>query len=814
MDQGESAPAKSTIFFSRANVAHLSNKDHFKRYMHAEPLLEPTLEEGPGNRPGPPNLARGEPLSDLKQPVELFAPLGNVLLDVVTPASAASVLFMINATALPFRPDLTPPLARPTTFNDDLSLGPFRPRKHVWSGEQRRGIAMHVADAISIPGHVMKGLGLEFFLAKDIPLPEEISEAISFMLSTLLSPQADFWTDQLARVRLVVEQASDLQREWYQKVDPRIHCAAGKFNFIAMMSLMDQFNMGGKAWLRQFVWGFPITGDLSQAGVYPTDPMVQPAPDLSKLWDETAIRYQTRAKGSVWPNADHLWTEALGQVRKGWLSAPLPINANGQCPDAAIGPINISFRFAVDQMNKLRACDDLKYGTTNLFCSVWAPVKLPTWDHIAQLAALVRNTKCAWSFFKTDHESAYKQLPIDPEDQNLSAVALRHPVAGNWMAFVPRTLLFGAVAAVLHYNCFSRAVAVLFTRVTGAPLLSYFDDFGSLVPSEALGQSLEAFMAFCQLLGLKLKDSKTEKGPALTFLGIFGEFPGPHNDMSSTISLPREKALRWGAKLQGYVAQRTIRHKDLESVIGELSFTQTSVMGRVGRAMMTSLYQKLNAKFYCADLTDRELTTLNWWSVALLNLTPRLTKNRHPRTDLIIYTDSATTTQIIAAVLIDPRSFRDTLTTTAVLSARVGPHWKKLFADTCEIYGLEMLAICAILFDPLSDLTGLNITFFVDNNNSLDALVSNAPGPPVIAAMTQLIWYRIADLNAAVWFERVPSTKNIADLPTEMKQMPFPSRHIANFRCLQRAFDLIVASTAAIQAGKPAQPLQNPPFTP
>ena len=96
-------------------------------------------------------------------------------------------------------------------------------------------------------------------------------------------------------------------------------------------------------------------------------------------------------------------------------------------------------------------------------------------------------------------------------------------------------------------------------------------------------------------------------------------------------------------------------------------------------------------------------------------------------TDLIIYTDAATTTQIIAAVLVGPRSFRTTRTTSAVISARVGPHWMTLFASTCEIYGLEMMAILAILFDPLSDLTGINITFFVDNNNSLEALVSNAP---------------------------------------------------------------------------------------
>ena len=225
---------------------------------------------------------------------------------------------------------------------------------------------------------------------------------------------------------------------------------------------------------------------------------------------------------------------------------------------------------------------------------------------------------------------------------------------------------------------------------------------------------------------------------------------------------------------------------------------------------MTALYQKVNAKFYDPVVSDRERATLHWWSNAIPNLTPRPTRTRPPQTGLIIYTDAATTTQIIA-VLIGPRSFRTTLATSAVLSAKVGPHWEKLFDETCENYGLEMLEIFAILFGPLSDHTGLDVVFFADNNNSLEALVSNAPGPPAIAAMTQLIWYRIADLNAALWLERAASAKNIADPPRKRKEMPYPSRHIANFRCLQRAFRLIPTAIADMKAGRPIQPLRNTP---
>ena len=280
-------------------------------------------------------------------------------------------------------------------------------------------------------------------------------------------------------------------------------------------------------------------------------------------------------------------------------------------------------------------------------------------------------------------------------------------------------------------------------------------------------------MTFCQLLGIRLKSGKTEKGHAVTFLGVFGEFPGPRNNMTLTISLPQEKALTWGSKLTEHLLRGTIQRKELESVVGKLSPTQTPIFGRIGRAMMATLFQKLNAKYYGAEISDREASVLRWWILALVNLTPRLTRMRGPLPGLIVYTDAATATQIIAAVLIDHRAFRAGRTLSAVLSKRVGPRWRVLFESTCAIYGLEMLAIFAILFDPLWGLTGLNITFFVDNNNDLQALVSNAPGPPVIAAMTQLIWYRIADLKAAVWFERALQPKILRTYQPTCKFPPF-----------------------------------------
>ena len=44
-------------------------------------------------------------------------------------------------------------------------------------------------------------------------------------------------------------------------------------------------------------------------------------------------------------------------------------------------------------------------------------------------------------------------------------------------------MVFGAIAAVLHYNVFSRTLAELSNRYLGIPLLRFFDDCGELTPS-------------------------------------------------------------------------------------------------------------------------------------------------------------------------------------------------------------------------------------------------------------------------------------------------------------------------------------------
>ena len=72
---------------------------------------------------------------------------------------------------------------------------------------------------------------------------------------------------------------------------------------------------------------------------------------------------------------------------------------------------------------------------------VETPIKLSNWDHLVAVTNLVNKHDRDWAFSKSDHEAAYKQLPVDPPRGKLAVISLRSPNGQRWYGFVARTLV-------------------------------------------------------------------------------------------------------------------------------------------------------------------------------------------------------------------------------------------------------------------------------------------------------------------------------------------------------------------------------------
>lgn len=352
-----------------------------------------------------------------------------------------------------------------------------------------------------------------------------------------------------------------------------------------------------------------------------------------------------------------------------------------------------------------------------------------------------------------DHEAAYKQLPLDDSHTKYAMVALRHPAAMEWRASPPHSIRFGAEAAVIHYNCYSRTVAILIYRIFGIPIISYYDDLGALIPSD-LGQlAMETTKIFVSTIGYFINNKKTDLGELLTLMGLSGRFPNPTNDMTLGISLPETKKTTRSAMIQQILDLGVVTYAQLASLIGGLSFPQTSIFGRFGRPMMGPLYAKLNTHIPPPSSPKK---TRGYYNGGL----PPYATSRHARysnaPDIVMFADAATSARIIAAVTIIRDDFLRGESVYEVLTLSTGKHWEELFDSTNLIYGLEMLALLTKLYQRNEDQMGENITFHIDNGNAFEALVKNNAKPTVITAMTHLIWHRLNTLRITPWFEFGP----------------------------------------------------------
>ena len=120
--------------------------------------------------------------------------------------------------------------------------------------------------------------------------------------------------------------------------------------------------------------------------------------------------------------------------------------------------------------------------------------------------------------------------------------------------------------------------------------------------------------------------------------------------------------------------------------------------------------------------------------------------------------------------------------------------WTRDDSSTGHPYGQEQWA------------QGRTVAFYIDSNNSLQALINNSGNPVSIQARTALIWHRIRDIGIAPWFERVPSKRNIDDLHRRHVRIKYAALRRGRFLNLRKTHKLVEQAIQKIILGAPLGP--------
>ena len=664
-------------------------------------------------------------------------------------------------------------------FNDTVTIPHYETNDSHLFGKQRKGISTKIDTCSGHLMHLETASQLSYPFSSPTPIPEDLRDSVNLMVSATENDIRNFWQRQLDRFSVLAEHTSLISSEWYDSTPVEIQGATGTIDVALLSTLMRRYGMGDGAWASQFVHGFPITGVISQAHTFPCCPPPDDLPgNPNLLFDTSKKRFVGRSKKSPTAHLSTVWAETMKEVSKGWLGPPREVKGDGTLVGFPLERINFAFRFPVVQIDKIRCCDDLLHAQTNQFCRIDSPITLPSWDLVAEICLSTKSSGIDWCFGKVDHCSAYKNLPIRPSDQRFSYITIKNPSTGRFVAMAPKTQISGSIASVLHYNVLSRILVSIFNRVFGIPMIGYFDDFGFLIPSSLSSDALQLVHQVCQMLGVKLKPDKSSIGRIATFLGLRGSFTHSDNDFTLTISLPNDKRVKWQEMLAGIIASRRVTHAALESIIGRLGFAQCSIYSKFARTMLQPLYAKLYAKPYYLSIHGRTLDVIRWWWVALDKLPPRSIKPRNEKPDFILYTDASyeNGSGVLAAVLFDNSKHIEGTSRVAdkVLRADASSTLLDLFTDTSIIFGLELSAVTLSIFKFREIFKGKSILIFVDNNAVLGAIVKGQTPVSIAHCFLSAMWLIASESSFSIWFERVASIDNIADVPTRNGVMPLP----------------------------------------
>ena len=207
---------------------------------------------------------------------------------------------------------------------------------------------------------------------------------------------------------------------------------------------------------------------------------------------------------------------------------------------------------------------------------------------------------------KFDIESAYRLIPVHPDDRPLLGMRWRDKL------YIDTTLPFGLRSAPKLFNAVADALQWIMEHNGVPELLHYLDDFLIFGAPDSLEcqQALEKALQLCLQLGVPVAKSKTE-GPAtsIIFLGI------ELDTVAKMVRLPREKLHRLQREISKWTGRRSCSKRELLSLIGQLQHACCVVKpGRSFLRRMITLSTVAKELHHKIRLNRGFRSDLQWWA--------------------------------------------------------------------------------------------------------------------------------------------------------------------------------------------------------
>ena len=650
-------------------------------------------------------------------------------------------------------------------------------------GQQRAGGgAAHGVDHLLRPGlgrdgHARQAQGLPSPFGTDVPLDADLEFALEAI--TTFGPQVVHWRARnmktLEQVIEILDPVEEALRKF--RVSTSAAVAAGR-RLVLMAFFTALLRWPDRRQALDYVHGFQVVGDIPVSGVFRS----VVSADVSKIDDQffgdaavAALEELLKAKAPQ----DHetilrLTEEEMLKNYCGQLHSATHMNKL-----FGVGRWRPIHRFLISQSDgKQRLIDDGRRGDQNRWASLGETIMCIGIDFIPQVAsALQQRVQCHADpdfkdmrfehvqFSVADLPDAFRGLPVRPEDQPATVIAVYHGGQRQWRFTVMNGCPFGLGAVVVHFNRYPALLTACARRVFALLHGAYFDD-NVLVESHVTAQSAhEDLMKLLQALGTPPKPAKTH---CMSSHGVFlGASIAIVEDKGrpTVVVAPKEATRRQViADLEHAIAAQHLSSAKAAKVRGRCGWLAANSVGRVGRIGQAVLKMLQYGERSSGRLTAGEVQALRFHLYVVQHVPPRTicTRPAQEQRPLVMYSDAEYTPgsppQLGFVLFRDPPM--RPVGVCLVLTAASTQEWLE---RRQQIYPAETIAVVLAMAIFAPALQGRDLIAFCDNSAAVATLIRGTAQSADVLRMAEVATLQQLTHGIRLWVEWVDSQSNPAD---------------------------------------------------
>ena len=635
-----------------------------------------------------------------------------------------------------------------------------------------------------------------------VNLPDEIIKCLFTTLRASMEELTKKRIRTLQRWTSLAKQCAAEEQLVQDNLSEEVRTVLRGKRLVLLEKLADEVDWPDKSIHEELRQGFMLTGYVPPTGVFKAD--LKPAKmDKAQLMKDSKFLRPLilgKLKHASMDTEDEqtLYDITLEEAQgKGWLHGPYSPEEISFQQGGTWLPVR---RFGIWQKGKFRPIDDMKENHLNDCLTSCDKIDLHAMDHVlwslcialkfclfhesmsfklsdgtvlqSEVHPTWRARPPSFKITSFDLASAYKQLPLNPEEYNCTVVTLRNPSDNTIKCFYMRTLPFGSIASVVHFNRISRLLWRLGLAL-GILWGNYFDDYPCITHSDHNTSTMACVQSLFKILGFAFAEDKLL--PFEDRAEMLGVEVNLANAMHGTVVVDNkpQRKVEISEAISEIISEGGIVPSKLPSILGRMQFADMQLSGKLGKLAMADVREMGTESKVFVPLTEEIRKALSMLKVRMESGKPRVLHISPTQRPWILFTDGAYEPNrdtapnglgvaTIGGVLFAPTG--DARVFGCNVDESLLSQWLQDFSHPIGLIELYAIAVAYNLWGPMFG--DQKILIFGDNWAANDTFIK---GTSSVKAWRSLLLQleRLDDsYNAMAWMARVPSASNIADPPS------------------------------------------------